>query len=178
MPAPSESSPFPLRITALLLLAVATWSLWSQFDLHRRLDAARERNHALAARLEQGEADLELAQERLASTSAALATVAAGPETVLAGQLSADTRGRLYSGRDGVLLVVDGLPRPPEDRTYQLWGIVGGTPVSAGLFSTDADGEGFLWTASVPAGSVEQWAVTEEPAGGVPQPTGDMVLLG
>ena len=167
-----------LRIAAVLLLAVATWSLWSQLALHREVEQARDHNRALLSRLRQSEEELLQARDRLASTSAALATVAAGPETVLAGLGGRRTNKKKYSGRDGVLLVVEGLPRPPEDRTYQLWGIVDGTPVSAGLFSTDADGGGFLWTDVVPAGAVELWAVTEEPAGGVPRPTGDMVLRG
>lgn len=184
-PAPAARAPdgrsrgeLLLRIAAVLLLAVTTWSLWSQLALHREVEQARDHNRALLSRLRQSEEELLQARDRLASTSAALATVAAGPETVLAGLGTTQAQGRLYSGHDGVLLVVEGLPRPPEDRTYQLWGIVDGTPVSAGLFSTDADGDGFLWTDVVPAGSVELWAVTEEPAGGVPQPTGDMVLRG
>lgn len=167
-----------LRAAAVLLLAVAAWSLWSQAELRREVERTEAHNRALTDRLRQIEGDLALARNRLASTSAALATVAAGPETVLAGLQEPDAGGRLYSGRDGVLLVVNGLPRPPEDRTYQLWGIVEGAPVSAGLFRTDASGKGFLWTASVPAGTVDLWAVTEEPAGGVPQPTGEMVLRG
>ena len=33
-----------------------------------------------------------------------------------------------------------GLPPPPPGRVYQLWAIVGGTPVSAGTFVPGADG--------------------------------------
>jgi anti-sigma-K factor RskA len=78
-----------------------------------------------------------------------------------------------------LFLYVYDLPAPPPGRTYQLWLIVGGTPVSMGTFGVEPDGRGRLDSASVPSfeGDVTV-AVTVEPAGGVPQPTGPMVLLG
>jgi anti-sigma-K factor RskA len=79
-------------------------------------------------------------------------------------------------GRGGVLLAT-GLPPTPPDKTYELWAIAGGKPVPAGLFTVDAQGRG---SAQVPAlegvAAVDVFAVTLEPANGVPQPTGPMVL--
>jgi anti-sigma-K factor RskA len=49
--------------------------------------------------------------------------------------------------------------------------------VSAGVFDVDREGRGELEVAAVPASDqAATWAVTVEPAGGVPAPTGDMVL--
>jgi hypothetical protein len=69
---------------------------------------------------------------------------------------------------------------PAAGRTYQLWFI---TPsqakVSAGTFEVDAAGDGTL-DIEVPKdlGAIALAAVTEEPEGGVPQPTGEIQLVG
>ena len=78
-----------------------------------------------------------------------------------------------------LFLYVYNLPPPPPGRTYQLWLIVGGSPVSMGTFGVEPDGRGRLDTASVPPFEGEVTvAVTVEPSGGVPQPTGAIVLVG
>lgn len=70
------------------------------------------------------------------------------------------------------------LPAPPAGRTYQLWLITAKRKVSAGVF--DAGGAQAAGSAAVPvdAGPVVAAAVTDEPAGGSPQPTGSILLLG
>jgi anti-sigma-K factor RskA len=71
------------------------------------------------------------------------------------------------------------LAAPPEGKTYQLWMIAGNKPIDAGIFSVGPDGSGFLKVPSLSdADKAQKFAVTLEPAGGVPQPTGDMHLLG
>jgi anti-sigma-K factor RskA len=72
------------------------------------------------------------------------------------------------------------LPRVSEDRAYQLWFVPKtGNPISAGVFNTGPDGSVNI---EIPiSGKVEDLkvaAVTTEPAGGLPQPTGAFVLLG
>jgi hypothetical protein len=89
---------------------------------------------------------------------------------------------RLYwnRARNQVILAAFALPPAARGRTYQLWGIAGGKaqPVSLGTFNTSAAGEGRL-TATVPAGlTIAVGAVTEEPAGGSPQPTSTPLLVG
>ena len=70
------------------------------------------------------------------------------------------------------------LPEAPAGHDYQLWTITGGVPVSAGVFAVDRSGSARVQVAGISdLGSVEAWAVTIEPAGGVPQPTGPMVLI-
>jgi anti-sigma-K factor RskA len=71
------------------------------------------------------------------------------------------------------------LPAPPQGKTYQLWIIADNKPFDAGVFSVDPQGNGFLKVPSLSeADKAQKFAVTLEPAGGVPQPTGDMHLLG
>ena len=75
---------------------------------------------------------------------------------------------------------VTGLPQVPADRTYQLWFVPkGANPVSAHVFNTNADGSA-MFEIALPASAINFMAaaVTPEPAGGLPQPTGAFALLG
>lgn len=63
-------------------------------------------------------------------------------------------------------LVGNDVPELGPDRTYQLWGIDDGKPVSLGVLGTDFKVAGF----SVGRG-FDQLALTEEAAGGAAQPT-------
>jgi anti-sigma-K factor RskA len=75
--------------------------------------------------------------------------------------------------------VASGLPAVPAGKTYQLWVIAAGKPVSAGIFPVDPRGEATLRVDPVPtAGAAEVFAVTLEPAGGLPAPSGQMYLAG
>ncbi|MBI4628388.1 MAG: anti-sigma factor [Candidatus Rokubacteria bacterium] len=74
-------------------------------------------------------------------------------------------------------LVVANLPRAPEGKAYELWTIGEGAPQPAGLFQVDAQGRGSRRVEPVAGGApVKVFAVTLEPEGGVPAPTGPMVL--
>jgi len=94
---------------------------------------------------------------------------------------SPGARGRMWwNGRRAAgYFVASGLPAPPAGKTYQLWAVAGGTPISAGTFPVGPGGE-----AAVPVGplagaaTAEVFAVTLEPAGGRPAPSGPMYLAG
>jgi anti-sigma-K factor RskA len=77
----------------------------------------------------------------------------------------------------GGVLVANDLPAVPAGRTYELWAIAGGKPVPAGLFGVDEHGRGTLRVSPIGGvAHVDVFAVTLEPAGGVPSPTGAMYL--
>ena len=100
------------------------------------------------------------------------------PDVALAGIGPApDARARVFLAAGGrrAVLVADALPELPAGRVYQLWAIAGGTPVPAGTFEPRPGGQGTLLVEDPPAGT-DVWAVTVEPEGGVPAPTGEMVL--
>ena len=80
----------------------------------------------------------------------------------------------------GGLLVVQGMPPTPAGKAYELWAIPpGANPIPAGVFTVDAKGAASLRVSPVAAGTeVETFAVTLEPAAGVPAPTGAMYLAG
>ncbi len=88
---------------------------------------------------------------------------------------------RLYWNRTRNIVVVAAfdLPPAPAGRTYQLWAIEKGrAPVSVGTFNSSPSGRAMI-TLQMPAGvQPEVSAVTEEPAGGSPQPTQQPFLIG
>jgi anti-sigma-K factor RskA len=77
------------------------------------------------------------------------------------------------------LLLARGLPPAPPGRAYELWALAGAEPVPAGVFTVDAAGRALLRLPALPAArTFDKFAVTLEPAAGVPLPTGPMHLLG
>jgi anti-sigma-K factor RskA len=83
------------------------------------------------------------------------------------------------------ILQVSNMPKVPKDKDYQLWVIKqkDPTPISAGVFAVENEGETENYFKVQPLAVVERneidaFAVTLEPKGGVPAPTGEMYLLG
>ena len=95
-------------------------------------------------------------------------------------ELQGDTAGSVqvvYSEAEGRAVVVgEGLDAPGDDRVYQLWAISGDQPTPSETFTPDDGelGEEFDLTVAPP----EAWAITVEPAGGSPAPTGDILFQG
>lgn len=78
------------------------------------------------------------------------------------------------------MLYVYRFPMAPEGKEYQLWGLRDGLPpVSVGMFTVDANGTAMLNMKSIPESThIVGFAVTIEPKGGMPQPTGMMYVKG
>jgi hypothetical protein len=92
-----------------------------------------------------------------------------------------EARARVFwSERAGRGVVVAGhLAILPPDKQYELWVFEKGKPVAAGVFDADASGRVLFESAELSAISMAQnFAVTIEPKGGVPAPTGPIVLIG
>lgn len=68
-----------------------------------------------------------------------------------------------------VVLVADGLPTIPADRTFELWYVRGDTAIAAGTFSADAGASTAELSGAMEAG--DTIAVTVEQAGGAPDGT-------
>jgi anti-sigma-K factor RskA len=82
-------------------------------------------------------------------------------------------------GGDRWQLYAANLPPPESGKIYQLWLITATAKISAGTFETGTAGEASGSVALPPdAGPVLAAAVTDEPPGGSPQPTGSILLLG
>ncbi len=78
-----------------------------------------------------------------------------------------------------VYIDASNLPAAPQGMEYQLWGIVDGKPVNAGMITT-ASGSTFKVEKMKSFGTakIDAFAVTLETKGGKPQPEGEMYVLG
>lgn len=97
------------------------------------------------------------------------------PEGAIRGHVVWNERRKLW------LFYAFGLPTPPVNKEYQVWFITEKEgPVSAGLFRPDQAGTGIVLASSptTALGNVSAVAVTLEPAGGLPKPSGEMYLRG
>lgn len=84
----------------------------------------------------------------------------------------------VWNQKGECIFITMGLPYPSQGKTYQLWGIVGDQKISAGIFEVDEHGCAVMVLNQAALKGFEKMAVTLEPSGGVPSPTGPMVLLG
>ncbi len=78
----------------------------------------------------------------------------------------------------GGCLTVEGLSKTEAGKVYEFWAITGSTPVPGGTFTVDENGKAHLDIR--PMGEIknfDKFAVTIEPEGGAPLPTGPMKLL-
>jgi len=91
-----------------------------------------------------------------------------GPASAAAGRV-------IFHEKSGGYVFVANLPPAPAGKAYEVWTISGPTPQAAGVFQTGSDGRGHHAIAA-DTGPVKVFAITLEPAGGVPAPTGPMVL--
>jgi anti-sigma-K factor RskA len=84
----------------------------------------------------------------------------------------------LYNARIGVAVYSGQIAPAPAGKSYQLWLVpASGAPVNAGLVDANQQ-NGAVVTHLAPGLVAKAFAVTLEPQGGVPQPTGPKVLVG
>jgi hypothetical protein len=71
------------------------------------------------------------------------------------------------------------MPPAPAGKTYQIWLLTPTQKISAGTFTPAADSSVEVHaTYALPHDALKGVAVSEEPTGGVPQPTGRIVIIG
>jgi anti-sigma-K factor RskA len=85
-----------------------------------------------------------------------------------------------YNSRMGMICYNGDLPAPPPHKEYQLWVVPEvGDPISVGAFMPASFSKGRMCMAKLPEGvSCQSFGVTLEPMGGVPHPSGPIVLSG
>jgi len=85
----------------------------------------------------------------------------------------------MYNPKMGMLMYEGELDPAPAAKSYQLWVVPElGNPISAGVFNPGND-KSTHFMMKLPEGvAPKAFAVTLEPAGGRPQPTGPKVLMG
>jgi anti-sigma-K factor RskA len=169
---------------AAALLLVALWGIAGQIRLRGEVERLRGERDRLSLQVSTLDREVSLARDEARRASQALQVLAApGVQSVVLAGLGStpNAAGHAYLNprrRDALFYAFD-LPALPADKTYELWFFAGGKPVPAGTFAVDEQGVGSLRVERVDRPeSVEAWAVTVEPRGGVPQPTGEVVLKG
>jgi hypothetical protein len=168
--APSRVWNFAWGIIALSLAIFAVY-LWNS-------------NKVLQEELTRQEAAM---QQQMAATERAreIAALLSSPKTMtvnLAAKSPVTTgSGRVvYNADQGALIYAGTLPQLAENKSYELWIIPQtGSPIAAGVFSVDPNGDGKVVLPKIPTGvSPKAFAVTIEPTGGGAAPTGPMAQVG
>ena len=170
-------------LAASLLIGAAGGGGWyvaelgSQLqDLHAALDSSNRLT-------ELAQTQMEAARAATVERDAVLAIVT-GPGVQrldLAGQpLAPRASARaLWNDAADMVFIATGLPSLPAGDIYQLWFVLPDAPMSAALLAPNADGDATVRleipdNVTLPAAM----AMTVEPVGGAPAPTGDLYLLG
>ncbi len=169
--------PALLALAAAVVLTAGAGLYWNAAASRRALDSRLTAERAAAA------AEIARLRDSLAAAGAMI-TALTGPEVRVVNLAASGTRrpgGRMFwdpaSGR--WTLVAHDLPALAAGRTYQLWIITtGGRKISGGTFAP-VQGRAMMQAAyALPRDALGAIAVTEEPEGGMPQPTGEIVISG
>lgn len=180
---PRSTSPMNwLALAASLALAVALGGYAAQ--LRGRVGRLESRLREATLRADASERQVAGARRTAFEAQSAVAVLAAPDLSSidLAGQPAApDATARAFWSRSrGLVFTASNLPAPPPGRAYQLWVLTADpAPISAGMLTRDADGRvnaRFDTPPDLPRPVA--MAVTLEPEGGVPSPTGDKYLVG
>jgi anti-sigma-K factor RskA len=155
---------------AALALALATIFLWVQNN--RLHDEDQRLQYALHTQQNQIDelrhiADVIQAHDTVSVLLRAMPGMGQGTAQVL------------YNSGMGELVYDGWISPPPPDKSYQLWMVpMNGNPISVGVFNP-VTSDSSTWMAKMPQGvTAKAFAVTLEPAGGMPHPTGPQVLVG
>jgi anti-sigma-K factor RskA len=180
---PSTFAIVPWMVAAASIALVAAASFYALMERQRVADAlagksaADERVNALQTQVNTLQSEVNAQAQRL--------NVVTAPDAVriaLAGQPDAPnaTASVVMSPTRGMVLIANNLPALAAGKTYQLWVVTKQAPVSIGTFAVAADGSvtGTMPITAEASLNPVAVAVTIEPAGGVPAPTGPKVLVG
>ena len=99
----------------------------------------------------------------------------------LAASTSPEPLGRVMWNRatDDWTIVAHNLRPPRAGMVYQVWLVTDGAPISAGTFRPDSTGSTMMQAKyALARNALRSVAITEEPEGGVPSPTGPVVVAG
>jgi len=158
----------------LLIAATALLAFTAGYLFKQNSDLARERDKVA---LERDDLSKEMAMWRrqvediVSPTTRIIAMV--GEETPQANAKVVWNK----NARQWAIYIFD-LPAPPSDMDYQLWYVTKNAKISAAVFRTDEQGRAVLKLTPPPdaLADLAATAVTLEPRGGSPQPTGKFYL--
>ena len=165
--------PWQLGIAASLLVAVlsaaAAWHFRGEWkEAEQQLQLALAENQEIASQYETA----SQRNQRLESDLSVLSSPDYQAIALVGTDVSPESTARVFwnPGAEQLYLSPGNLPEPPTDKQYQLWAIVDGNPVSAGVFDVAPDAAS-LQALSSQIAQASAFAVTLEPRGGSPSPT-------
>jgi anti-sigma-K factor RskA len=178
VPAPVKKKSWGLRFSlafaaATVILALATSWLWKQNQQHsEEVRQLRAQLDAVQAKAAQDAATLREYSEVMGAPDSIPVTLqqqAGGPP----GQAHV-----LYNARLGLMVYSGEIAPAPAGQSYQLWLVpAAGAPVDAGVLAANPQA-GAVVVHLAQGIAAQAFAVTMEPLGGRPQPTGPKVLVG
>ena len=179
---PIRSAAIPARTPRLAWWVAAAASVAFMVAVYQGVSTGRERDTLRTALLAES---LHVAglQDSLAARERTLLAMAGADVKVV--ELVANNRrpnARMFwaQSTNTWTMFAHNLPALASGRTYQLWLITRDNQrISAGTFAPTPSGDAVV-SAQYPlaADALQMIAVTEEPAGGVPQPTGEVLIAG
>ncbi len=173
-PAPAKERRFrwswPVGVGALAAAGLVLALTWNLINTRNELDRTRRELNVFKVQIAQREEVMKFfsdPQVRIIKLTS-VPPAAAGQGQLLWNPIT----------RKGFLLTA-GLAQTPAEKAYELWGLFGSEAVPAGVFTVNQQGEVLFRLPNLPESRpFEKFAVTLEPAGGVPKATGPIVLLG
>lgn len=181
---PARTGPGALFwLAAVLVVAAAGGGGWYVAELDRQIVALEDNLATATAETARLHVDAAAASAVAAERDAVLAIVtsASAQQLTLVGQPLAPraTARAVWTDAAEMVFLASGLPPLPAGDVYQLWFVRPDAPVSAALLDPDDDGRATV-IIDVPDAMLlpTTMAITVEPTGGVPAPTGDVYLLG
>jgi hypothetical protein len=173
----------------LLVILLVRWIGGRLDDAVNRVASAEQQVVATTrlaseeARSARDDANRQIAEARqLALRAETVGVILAAPDLIRFNLTSTLADGSsaqvLWSRTRGLVLSGSRLPAAGPDKTYQLWLMTNGQSVSAGVFVPDSTGRATLVVDTMPkiAGPIVGAAITIEPTGGLPKPSGQMLL--
>ena len=182
-PVPPAPTPQPARapwwqpVAAAVAAAAITW-LAVSMPLRQRQEQLSDEVATQAVRIQELEQAVQDANGQL--------QVLRSPEMLMVSVTGTESQsgasGRILWNRESDVwhLAVRGMSEADTGKTYQLWYVTAEEEkISAGTFEVGPDGTATeLFRVPEGIGAIVLAAVTDEPAGGSPQPTGSFQLLG
>jgi anti-sigma-K factor RskA len=163
---------------AIFALGVSLFVLWQRNDELRR-EVAQLSSQLSEARGRLDATNTELARARFESEL--LAAPDSHTAQLSGTEMARSARARLtFNETTGeAMLVASRLPPAPAGKAYQLWYIAAGKPLPGSVFTPDPSGRGRMRSSIPPEGRrAEVFAITLEPEGGLPAPSGEIYLKG
>jgi hypothetical protein len=166
-----------LAIAASVLVVVSGGLLWSARQEGENLRTSLKAQLASSQRVQQSRDSLRAVVASRDSILAGMTGRDVAVMTLTSSAARAPFAWMFWDKKQNTwTLVAHNMPQLKAGRTYQLWLVTPTAKISAGTFDPQNGDAVVRATYALAPNSLQALAVTEEPAGGMPQPTGDAVV--